>query len=94
LRRPGLAFARGPRGKGIDVADDRLSAFREVDMLNRHFLLAVASVALERLDLSREVRVSFDQRVRDPIALPVKANPSRLVFECQIARKAANPQRL
>jgi hypothetical protein len=43
-----------PWGWGADVADDRLPALGDVDMLNRHLLLSAASVPLERLDLSRE----------------------------------------
>jgi hypothetical protein len=43
-----------PLGWGVDVADDRLPAFGDMDVLNRHLLLAAASVSLERLDLSGE----------------------------------------
>ena len=42
-----------PLGWG-DVADDRLPTLGDVDMLNRHLLLAAASVSLERLNLSGE----------------------------------------
>ena len=45
--------AHPPLGWG-DVADDRLPTLGDVDMLNRHLLLAAASVSLERLDLSGE----------------------------------------
>ena len=43
-----------PLCRGADVADDRLPALGDVDVLNGHLLLAAASVALERLDLRRE----------------------------------------
>ena len=43
-----------PLGWGADVADDRLPALGDVDMLHRHLLLAAASVSFERLDLRRE----------------------------------------
>ena len=39
-----------PLGWG-DVADDRLPTLGDVDMLNRHLLLAAASVSFEQLDL-------------------------------------------
>jgi hypothetical protein len=42
-----------PLGWG-DVADDRLPTLGDVDMLNRHLLLAATSVSLERFDLSGE----------------------------------------
>ena len=37
-----------PLGWGADVPDDRLAALGDMDMLNRHLLLAAASVALAR----------------------------------------------
>ena len=43
-----------PLGRSVDVADDRLPALGDVDVLNGHLLLAAASVSLERLDLRRE----------------------------------------
>ncbi len=52
-----------PRGRGADVADDRLPALGDVDTLNRHLLLAAASVPLERLDLSGERAGEFVEGV-------------------------------
>jgi hypothetical protein len=40
-----------PLGGRIDIADDRLAALSDVNVLNGHLLLAAASVSLERLDL-------------------------------------------
>src|SRR5208283_383434 len=46
-------FARPhPLGGGVDIADDRLAALGDVDMLDGHFLLALRSVFLQRRDLS------------------------------------------
>ena len=45
-----------PLGWGADVADDRLPALGDVDMLNRHLLLAAASVSFERLGLTQSAR--------------------------------------
>jgi hypothetical protein len=48
-------FARPrPLGWSVDVANDRLAAVGDVDVLNGHLLLAAATVSLERLDLSGE----------------------------------------
>jgi hypothetical protein len=41
-----------PLGRRIDVADDRLAAFGDVDMLDGHLLLAAASVSFERLPMA------------------------------------------
>ena len=43
-----------PLGWSVDVADDRLPALGDVDVLNRHLLLAASTVALERFHLRRE----------------------------------------
>jgi hypothetical protein len=43
-----------PLGWSVDVADNRLTALRDMDMLKRHLLLAAAAVSLERLDLRGE----------------------------------------
>jgi len=48
-------FARPhPLGRGVDVPDDRLAALGDVDVLESHFLLAAASIALKGFDLRRE----------------------------------------
>jgi hypothetical protein len=41
-------------GGGGDVADDRLPALGDVDVLNDHALFALRAVIFERLDLSGE----------------------------------------
>jgi hypothetical protein len=43
-----------PQDWGADVADDRLAALGDVNVLDSHLLLAAASVSLERLDLRRK----------------------------------------
>jgi hypothetical protein len=49
-----LSVRPSPRCRGTDVADDRLPALGDVDVVNGHLLLAAASVSLERVDLRRE----------------------------------------
>jgi hypothetical protein len=43
-----------PLGRGVDVADDRLAALGDMNVLDGHLLLASRAVSLERLDLSGE----------------------------------------
>ena len=48
-------FARPyPLGRGVDVADDRLAALGDVDMLDGHLLLAAARYRLSASTLSGE----------------------------------------
>ena len=47
-------FAPLPLCRRVDVADDRLAALGDVDVLNGHLLLAATPVPLECLDPSGE----------------------------------------
>ena len=49
-----IFFAPLPLCRRVDVADDRLAALGDVDVLNGHLLLAATPVPLECLDLSGE----------------------------------------
>ena len=43
-----------PLGWSVDVADDRLTALGDMNVLNGHLLLATTSVSLQSLDLGCE----------------------------------------
>jgi hypothetical protein len=43
-----------PLGWGADVADDRVAALGDVDVLNGHLLLATTSISFQRLNLGCE----------------------------------------
>jgi len=63
-------FARPyPLRRGADVADDRLSSLGDVDMLNRHLLLALRTIVLEGRDLSGERPREFVERVLGAVLL-------------------------
>ncbi len=43
-----------PLDRSVDVADDRLPALGDMDVLDRHLLPAATSVSFQRLELHRE----------------------------------------
>ena len=45
-----LWFRYEPSPRALDVADDGLAAFMNVDVFNRDFLLALAAVAVQRFE--------------------------------------------
>jgi hypothetical protein len=51
---PQIFSAPCPLGWSVNVADDRLTTFGYMNVLNGHLLLAAASISFERLDLSCE----------------------------------------
>src|SRR5271155_2518369 len=56
-------FARPyPLGGGADVADDRLPALGDMDVLDRHLLLALRAVFLQGRDLRGEGPCQFVER--------------------------------
>jgi hypothetical protein len=74
-------FARPyPLGRGADVADDRLPALGDVDMLDGHLLLALRAVFLQGRHLRREgsrqlVEGSLGGILRPPISCNLLGAP-------------------
>jgi hypothetical protein len=58
-----------PLGGRIDVSDDRLPAVGDVDVLDRHLLLAFRAVVLERLHLIGERSRQLDERALSALLL-------------------------
>jgi hypothetical protein len=56
-------------GWRADIADDRLPALGDMDVLNGHLLLAAASVSLERLDLRCECPCELIEGIRGAVLL-------------------------
>ena len=58
-----LKFFRRPLPAArIDLADDRLAAGVNVDVLDRHLLLTLAAITLQRLQLRRECAQQLDRK--------------------------------